>query len=423
MSQIIDANQSNPRFWRAVTSTPVIIVGAVIMSLVMSWLISDVFNIKLTTNATWRLAIREEINIDGQYSPLPFLLASGWQRIFGQGAFSFILYTTLLLSISAVCIRWIAHTLFNRFSVTLLSVYLTLFSPYLMWSLFVGRDVNLDVAAVAVLMVFAVRIYQGKQGWDWLGFALAGAFATSVRESNIVTLPVLTMFFFTIRLISFPKVIVIAVAFAVGLTPLLVWNYIHTKTITLSTRSGYNLYIGNHPLYTSGHPIYDIDVFMQERARNDYGEMRQELTATELDSVYRQAAVEYIVAHPFDTAYRMLLKAYWWLGPTRIPMSDTVAKLDADEDIVHLEAAADSFKDVLYLVHRFVILVGILLYWKYGDDFSWRRSLLLLLPTLAVMVIAMVTFPDTRFRLALDPYTFMLSASGIAGIFRHNRAK
>jgi hypothetical protein len=367
------------------------------------------------SDASWQLATELA---SGSSSPttafrsiLPSLLMRYWQELFGSGSISAFIFKLLLYGASLFFIWLIATHMFNNRLTSILSLYFSILSPYLVWSVYVGRDVAADVLAVSALMFFGVTSYRTKKLRDLAVMALTGAFATGIRETNLFVFLALLIFLGLCARVSIPRLILSGTLFLIGLSPLLTWNYLSTGTVVLSTRTGINLLYGNHPNYLEGHPKYDIDVFLGDRVEYEYGSRFSILNEVERDRAYREAALEIVLAEPVEAVYRSLLKAGWWLGPMRIPGSDREARLLPDRDEIILGREQTVGKELLYLLHRSMILILLIVGWKYSS-FSWRSALLLALPTLAVMPVAIMTFPDSRFRLALDPYTYILAAAG-----------
>lgn len=365
---------------------------------------------------SWQLATEftsgRPLYASASRSVLPSILMSAWQRVWGIGGVSAFAFKFLCFGIAFFFIKRFADYLFRDQLHTTLTLYLVAFSPYLLWSVYVGRDVALDVLGVSLVMFFAGRLYQDQSVGNVIGFAMAGAFAAMIREPNILVFLALLAFFRVSRLADVRRLVLAGGLFAVAISPWLISNYRATGTLSLSTRTGVNLLYGNHPYYLDGHPTYDIDVFMREQVEYETGIQASGLSGVEKNEAYQAVAIDAIKSDPIGFVYRSLMKAYWWIGPARIPSSDRFAQLMADQEVIVLKRQPNRAKELVYFLHRTLILVGLLLFWKH-PSFSWQKSLFLLLPTLAVMPVVMLTFPDTRFRMALDPYSYVLTAAGM----------
>src|SRR5262249_20741626 len=88
--------------------------------------------------------------------------------------------------------------------------------------------------------------------------------------------------------------ILLTCAFAACLIPWMVRNYAIFGIPTLSTNMGIDLYIGNH-IGASG--AYDVTL---ERLFDAMTEPNLQLNEAQVDRIFLQAAIQYIVAHPID---------------------------------------------------------------------------------------------------------------------------
>jgi hypothetical protein len=365
---------------------------------------------------TWEIATAGGVPLAGFYSPLPTLVSRFWQICFGDGMSSYVAFMVTVFALALCATGLTARELFGRSRITRLALYLTILSPYLVWSVRFARDVEVDVLGVSLMMLAAARVYARGGRFDWMWLAVSGALATSLRESNLVVFVALWGFLWLRGSLQLRPAVLCGLLFLSGMGPLLSWNYVQTGTLTLSTRLGVNLYLGNHPQYLLGHPNYDIDVFLP---------MVPEVEA--LDPVARNRAyisrsLAFIRADPIAALHRSALKALWWFGPTRVPGTDAVARLAPSANGVAVERWGSPIKEIPYILHRCVVLIALLLYWR-RSQFSLGRAALLLLPGLALLPIIMLTFPDTRFRLATDPAVFIVAAAGISGWFEDWQSK
>ena len=391
----------------------------VLVNIIIGLVVIPKFGYDTADNITWQLASAYQFPPKGSYSPLPSLLVQFWQTLFGTGSTSAFFFHFILFGFSFVLIWSVSTKMFENTHVGVFSLYLVIFSPYLIWSIYIGRDVALDVFGVSLMMFFASRIYYSGHARYIIGFALSGALATSLRETNLVVFLSLLGFLGFKHSLNVRRFLLTSGVFILSISPLLIWNYTGTGTIVLSTRLGINMYYGNHPYYLEGHPRYDIDGFVSKRVIHDYGnEFMTTLNRTERNQAYKQLAIKDIIMRPMETIYRMLLKGFWWVGPTRVPGSDMESYLQPDEDVIVLVGGQSVVKELLYVIHRVIVLVAVVYYWKY-THFSIGRAVFLLLPTLAMTPVAMLTFPDTRFRLAFDPYMYILAAAGLVKLKDH----
>lgn len=383
-----------------------------LLTSVLSFLVLSDQNIGLTNNKTWRLAAENKWPEVGTRSPVPTLIAYSWQLLFGAGVISSYFFLVLLYGCALCFIYLSARHFFGKQSIALLTLYFTLLSPYLTWSIFVGRDVAQDLFGVSLLLYFVAKIIRGKNQHTWLGVALTGALATLIREQNLVIVLAFISYFILFRIIPLKQTMLISGLFAICLLPLFIFNYQGTGNWVLSTRLGMNLYYGNHVAYMIGHPNFDIDVFLgphtEARLKNSEGD---DLNNKTQDQLLREWAYQDIKSDPAGFLYRIVTKTLWWAGPVRIPATDTNAFLDPISETVVLRNIGRLEKDLAYILHRVFIIIFICVY-LLNNYSQWQTSLLLILPLLATLPVVALTFPDTRFRLAYDPATYMMAASG-----------
>jgi 4-amino-4-deoxy-L-arabinose transferase-like glycosyltransferase len=380
-----------------------------------------------TQELTWAVAAAGQPPEPSYYSPLPYWLARGWQALFGPGLLSAVAYKSLLFALALLLCSRLTGKLFGDRPVILVALMLTLLSPYLTWGVFAGRDVALELAAVAVLMGLASQSLVAPRPAGRLAYlitlGLVGALVTWVREPDILLLPVLTVALVLWRRLTWRAAGLSWAALLLGLLPLLWLNYQATGTVTLSSRLGINLYYGNHPFYLTGHPRYDIDGFLWRRVQ---AELRQldspPVSYVEGSGQLSRLAFDFITADPIQAAYRATLKTLWWLGPFRIPGSDAGAYLHPEEEAIVIHRTARPYKELLYIWHRLLVLILVgAAFWLARPE--RQRLIFLLLPVLALLPAAVLTFPDTRFRLALDPYTYVAAAVGLVLMWREVRPR
>ena len=413
-----DSKNGGMPLWQNPWVIGVFFVG---LNAVVGYLLITVFDHDPAKAVTWQLAKANQLPLDAEYSPLPSLITQFWQYLFGDGSLSAFSYNSFFYGLSLLMILAVAQNIFNNSAVSRLSIYLTMLSPYLAWSIYVGREVAMDVFGVSVLILFASRIYLNFTLNNLIAFALAGSLATSFRESTLAVFFALLLFFWLRGVLKTRRLFLASAVFILGISPLLVWNFSQTRAIILSTRFGQNLYLGNHPFYLEGHPKYDIDVFLSQRVSQEIN-FPDTVTPIERDKAYRQLAFASVAERPSEALQRLILKSLWWIGPTRVPESDLRAYLHPENDIIIIEGDKSTEKELLYTLHRSLILLAVLAYWK-QPSFHWEKALFLLLPMLAVMPIVLATFPDTRFRLAYDPYIHMLAAAGLVNLGAQFRQK
>ena len=397
-----------------ITHQLTVCVIAILISAVLG-LILPSYGVNIRYGETWgRVATNSLDLVSGEYSPLPSLLVMIWQSVLGTSSQSAFLYKTLLLIICLFFFWNSTQIMWAKRTVTVTACYFLILSPYLMWTFYNGRDTDVDIVSVSIMMWFIARVYRKPTLLDVIFLGLASALAVTMRESNLIVLPSLVSVLRVIGKINWRHFLTILLAYIIGLIPLFTVNFIATQTITVSTRTGINLYLGNHPFLLYGHPLYDHEGYLGQRMGYD---LRQaypnydSFSKTEQNNLARDQAIDLIKEDPIGAIYRSLIKSWWWIGPLRVPQTDALGRLGSDRNVITIEREAEFGKELLYVVHRFTILGLILLYWK-QSDFDWRRTLIFILPIFALIPVAALTTPDTRYRLAYDPYWYSVAAMG-----------
>ncbi|RMG35236.1 MAG: hypothetical protein D6732_09530 [Methanobacteriota archaeon] len=370
------------------------------------------------SDPNWVLASRlfsEPIPRTAERSLFPPLLMLGWQSLFGASSLSAFVYK-LLFYAGFILVFWrVVQKVCTDRLVTILAVYFTILSPYLAWAVYISPEVSPDLLAISLIMWCAVTIYTENTFSAVVGLGAAGALATLIREPNILVFPAISGYLYLSSRLTLNKLLMSSAVFLAGISPLIAWNYYVTGAVTLSTRSGINLLIGNNPYYLEIHPRYDIEHNLMTWINSEFQDQLQNLDEIERDRFFRKEAFKYMRSDPVRTIHLLLLKTLWWFGPTRIPNSNQLAYLLVNEEMttITLKGRPDIIKDLMYNIHRIAVLTGVLflLYWKHPCYF-WKKGLLLLMPTLALLPLVILTFPDTRFRLAFDPYLFILASFG-----------
>lgn len=400
---------------------PATLLGIFIIVQVIAWAVLPRLGvIPGEGNEGWRLASAGILEDRGYYSPVGWGITRIWQAVFGANNTSGFIFLATGFGLGLAGVWACLQTLFADRRLSGLTIYLTLCAPYLVWSVYVARDVALDMAAFGGMMLLGARILRAPHPtWGLVAvFGLAGSASVLIRESNLAVVVVLLFFLLLSRALSLRQFSLAIIILGLGLTPLLTWNSLRVGAPVLSTRIGLNLYFGNHPHYLDGHPVYDIDVFLGERVSDEartWGIAGADPIT--VNQAFTQRAMDQIMADMPATAYRIVLKSWWWIGPTRIPQTDTQAILHPLRAEISIIRTSSPAKDLIYVLHRLVVLGGWLLCWPFARA-NWRATTFLILPIIALIPVIALTFPDTRFRLAYDAFSHGLAVAGWFGLWQ-----
>lgn len=182
--------------------------------------------------------------------------------------------------------------------------------------------------------------------------------------------------------------------------------------VASSTSSGLNLWKGNNPYFGLFFPYVEMDRYEPFIVEKMGG---ADLTNHETDAALRRSAISYMEAHPGRSALSAAAKAVAFLSPLPIPLG-TADLVEKDK-----KPSVESFKPrsgwLLLSIQGIIIYAGVLLF------FAMPRTHLpseeLFLKTLFVLfllstMLYSLTFPETRFRLPLDPLLIVMASIGAA---------
>jgi 4-amino-4-deoxy-L-arabinose transferase-like glycosyltransferase len=245
--------------------------------------------------AAWSLALGDGLVVHGEptaYRPpgYPALLALGYRAFtpdIRQAWFWGLLATAVLL----VCFHALARHLHGETVARITTALLALYPPLVFMT---GQALS-DLVFLAGLSALLVW-WLARPKPRWTDAALAGlaiSGLTLVRGAGLVLLPVLALVL--LAQIGPRRALlgaaVMALACAVGLTPWLVRNHAVMGQVTLGTNLGVNFYAGNRPGASGGVDSFDWPVAVLALPNEAHR-----------DRALRDAALEFIVARPMETA-------------------------------------------------------------------------------------------------------------------------
>jgi hypothetical protein len=181
-----------------------------------------------------------------------------------------------------------------------------------------------------------------------------------------------------------------------------------------SLNGGYNIFLGQDPLYPVAHPEFDVATFFEGHGFMDPdkalppGTPRTEVG---LDKAYRDAGLKSLLRDPAQFVYEAFVKSTHWLFNTdAIPttagrytlQSDAAGKywINIDKPPTPqgylLRATYVPYK-IVYNALFVAALGGVLIAWAKLRRFD--PMALLLLTTIVTLPIAVLAFPNTRFKI------------------------
>ncbi len=218
------------------------------------------------------------------------------------------------------------------------------------------------------------------------------------------------------------------VALCVGVVVLLVlpWQiHIAHKVgelrLSASTTGGVNLLKGNNPDLERFFPMVDVDLY--EPFINEYAAQRG-VSGPKSDEVFKEFAVSYILSEPLRAFGRSIAKGFLLFSPLPIPLGKGQLRRVNGEIAVHDFSWRSPWLLLFAALHALLVFGGVAACVRSGQDYLAKRLLLGVCLVSGLFILAhAATFPETRFRLPLDPLLIVVAASGYAGLFGAARCK
>lgn len=331
-------------------------------------------------------------------------------------------FQTLVFATGAGLWWWLLRRLLPTPQTAWLAWGLSLLNPYLVWTAITSKDTSFEWLA---LVAFFALLWQ----------IILPSSVASKRSSHVHALGLVALFFtglllrvsiapvalgaLLLALLLVPKQRrVLATTFAacvVSLVGLCALQARATGYIGLSTTMGLNTWYGQHELYEVAHPNHDIDVFFPESAPP----IQDPVYSANGSRILFALGVARIKADPFTFFARSVRKSAWhWFNLEKIPNLTSETRLvDVREStltittgpINHLPGMLYTLYKLVYLPLFFIALVLFLL------KRTWRDpSLVFLAPMVALWPIALLTFPDTRFKIVAEAIACAFIAQQLA---------
>ena len=240
--------------------------------------------------------------------------------------------------------------------------------------------------------------------------AIISAALYLTRPSGIIFLPIVVLL---ILVKSGPceklKLTLISLAvFAACIFPWQLYNYKTFSKVTLSSSStsGINMYIGASPVIQSVSPKLDIDsarFYLNDYLKaNDLRYWKQEY---QVDAFLKEQSKKLIMQNPVFFVKKMFKQLLLFYSPVPVPFGKGTAELQGDR----LEITNYKFNFGLLQLNHFVIAVILILFGMFelfhiGDQGTrlWNFKVVSLLIFVFITLLHMITFAETRFRLPLD---------------------
>jgi hypothetical protein len=290
-------------------------------------------------------------------------------------------------------------------------------NPYFVWLCFTSKDTAYEASALFLFFAAATRVVRSERLSSWR------------RSAALVLLPALAAFLVRLPagLMALAAALLasvlttraarkVFVAVTIGLVVTAVGygtvNRARYGAFGLSYTLGLNVYYGNNALYDYGHPRHDIDVYLPPPVPDT------EVFTPAANQRLTKLGLDYMRAHPLETATRITEKSvWWWFNFEKVPnLSSNTALVSFDPPLLTVRTSPIRYLPmVAYLLYKivyvplFILALALLLMGRRWRETEWW---LLLMPLIAVWPLAVITFPDTRFKIVpemlLVPWIFVM---------------
>jgi hypothetical protein len=194
------------------------------------------------------------------------------------------------------------------------------------------------------------------------------------------------------------RLLVAVICAGVGMltvAPWLIRTYQLTGSITLSTQTGFFLWLGNNPYTFSHYPQENIDRSQAAALAALSPQEKSELKDNEaMDTLFWKKGLDYILAHPWRTlgnSFRKIVDAFGWLPSPRRSFWPSLGYT---------------------LSYGPVMIFG--LWGMWGSRRHWREHSIFYAQFVAFAAVTAVFFGHTSYRAYLDVYWIVFAAGVLA---------
>ncbi|MAB15394.1 hypothetical protein [Parvibaculum sp.] len=282
-----------------------------------------------------------------------------------------------------------------------IALFSILLNPYFFWLVVSSHDCVLQFFTLSLAFYLLIEARP-------VLFALAGILAATVRSTDLFVFGGLAILMFamwrkSIWLLS--PALYLFVAFG---------NLALYDSPSPSTNGGYNIFLGQHPLFAVAYPSYDIDQFFETKGLSSpehlFGMHRTPQTEAELDTRYREMGFSFAKDDPVRAAQNALSKAALWLfNFQKVPEVSGKIYLEEGGHSIAIESLRGGkllLGQMAYTLYKFVynILFAVTIFYVClrPSDFLSERHFFLILPVFFVLPVVLLSFPDTRFKIVYE---------------------
>jgi len=275
-----------------------------------------------------------------------------------------------------------------------------LLNPYFYWIVKSSQDTVLQFAVLTAALSFMIerRI---------VAYSFIALLGSVVRSTDIFVFVGFAIFMYLRERraiwVLFPALYIFVAAF----------NLAQYGSASPSLNGGYNIFLGQQPLYAIAHPRYDIDEFFEHEGHSDpkilFGMTRTPENEAQLDAKYRSLGLSFLGENPQRFLHTSAIKLESWLfNFEKVPnlSGDFYLSKDKTEIIVATVRSNMLAADAAYIVYKifYNLLFAVALFLAaLAPRYALRSPYLpLLLPMFFVAPVILLTFPDTRFKIVYE---------------------
>lgn len=321
-------------------------------------------------------------------------------------------FNAVTINVGALVFYLLSRRVIGNSLYSFAAVLLMILNPYFVCTALLSRDVASEFFFSGLLFLLLFVYYKNTpRNKNTILLLFLSILLTAIVLALVRATDFFVVFFIFVVSIFIHKAgknffCALSIAFACFTLFFMYQNYKRVGAFSLSTNSGINLYIGNHPLYLHGHPHYDIDVFLgTERIKNEMREAGTDsLPESEEDAYFRRKSIEFIRADNLAFLYRVLVKSVWhWFNLEIIPNYTSSAYFDGETDTIIVQSRINMLTSLAYVMYKFLYLplfvISMAFLWKGRID---KLLIAFYMPYVALWPVVVLAFPDTRFKIVAE---------------------
>lgn len=343
------------------------------------------------------------------YAPGVYLLTAGFEYLTGSAVQHYVYKITMLalwLGVAwATARRVLGHGWPGFFA-----VFLMVLNPYFVWTCLMSYDSASECFFLFLSFYLLLRLYdRAAAGRPAAALNLIAALvlglAALMRSTNFLILVCVAAFLAFAGAGRARKHLCLILAALCLYTALFcLYNYRRSGSFGLGTSFGINFFIGNHRDYLYGHPAYDIDVFFERGVVAPVRKNIRGLPEAGQNRYFFRAGLREIRRDVPAFLYRCVVKSLWhWFNVEKIPrFTSPGTHIEGDSGIIRAGPLI-VLPGLLYALYKLVYLplfMGALVLLARGR--LPVREAVFLVPYFALWPVAVLLFPDTRFKLCAE---------------------